>query len=258
MKRTKPYAPILSVIAASTTEPPVGASTCASGSQVCTGHIGTLTENARKNATNSSSCDLHRQRHVVPIDDGEALRDVVEVDQRHQHQQRAQQRVQEELDRGVHPVRSAPDADDDVHRDQHRLEEHVEQDAVDRREHAVDEAGHDQERGHVLRDPRLDHLPARPDDEHRGEAVQQHEQHRDAVDAEEIVDVEARESTRGARRTAGPTSPASKCSQSGSVTRKPTTAPTSAIQRAAPASRSRPTASTPRPATIGTQMASDR
>jgi hypothetical protein len=44
------------MIAASTTEPPVGASTCASGSQVCTGHIGTLTENAAKNAKNSSVC----------------------------------------------------------------------------------------------------------------------------------------------------------------------------------------------------------
>ena len=44
------------MIAASTTEPPVGASTCASGSQVCTGHIGTLTENAAKNAKNSQAC----------------------------------------------------------------------------------------------------------------------------------------------------------------------------------------------------------
>ena len=34
------------MIAASTTEPPVGASTWASGSQVCTGHIGTLTAKA--------------------------------------------------------------------------------------------------------------------------------------------------------------------------------------------------------------------
>ena len=34
------------MIAASTTEPPVGASTCASGSHVCTGHIGTFTANA--------------------------------------------------------------------------------------------------------------------------------------------------------------------------------------------------------------------
>jgi hypothetical protein len=44
------------MMAASTTEPPVGASTWASGSQVCTGHIGTLTEKAAKKAKNSSVC----------------------------------------------------------------------------------------------------------------------------------------------------------------------------------------------------------
>ena len=44
------------MIAASTTEPPVGASTCASGSQVCTGHIGTFTANANRKPKNSSIC----------------------------------------------------------------------------------------------------------------------------------------------------------------------------------------------------------
>ena len=44
------------MIAASTTEPPVGASTWASGSQVCTGHIGTLTAKAANMAKNSSVC----------------------------------------------------------------------------------------------------------------------------------------------------------------------------------------------------------
>ena len=44
------------MIAASTTEPPVGASTWASGSQVWTGHIGTLTANAKKNAKKISIC----------------------------------------------------------------------------------------------------------------------------------------------------------------------------------------------------------
>jgi hypothetical protein len=36
------------MIAARITEPPVGASTCASGNQVCTGHIGTLTAKAKE------------------------------------------------------------------------------------------------------------------------------------------------------------------------------------------------------------------
>ena len=38
------------------TEPAVGASTWASGSQVCTGHIGTLTAKEAKNANHSHFC----------------------------------------------------------------------------------------------------------------------------------------------------------------------------------------------------------
>jgi hypothetical protein len=55
-KRRNPYAPSFSMIAASTTEPPVGASTWASGSQVWTGHIGTLTAKAKKNAKKMKTC----------------------------------------------------------------------------------------------------------------------------------------------------------------------------------------------------------
>ena len=38
------------------TEPAVGASTWASGSHVCTGHIGILTANEAKNASQSQNC----------------------------------------------------------------------------------------------------------------------------------------------------------------------------------------------------------
>ena len=38
------------------TEPAVGASTCASGSHVCTGHIGIFTANEAKNASHSHHC----------------------------------------------------------------------------------------------------------------------------------------------------------------------------------------------------------
>ncbi len=44
------------MMAASTIDPPVGASTWASGSHVCTGHIGTLTANAARKATKSRIC----------------------------------------------------------------------------------------------------------------------------------------------------------------------------------------------------------
>src|SRR6202167_2316942 len=55
-KRMNPYAPIFSSTPARITEPAVGASTCASGSQVCTGHIGTLTANDARKAKNSQVC----------------------------------------------------------------------------------------------------------------------------------------------------------------------------------------------------------
>ncbi len=87
-----------------------------------------------------------------------------------------------------------------------------------------------------------DHLPAGPDDEHRHEAVEQDEQHRDAVDAEVIVDVEARDPLGAARRTASPTWTCRNAGTAESSRGSRRARPTSAIQRAKPASRSRPTA----------------
>src|SRR6201990_3158998 len=56
-KRRKPYPPIFKRIAARITEPAVGASTWASGSQVCTGHIGIFTANEAKNASQAQVCN---------------------------------------------------------------------------------------------------------------------------------------------------------------------------------------------------------
>ena len=52
----KPYVPIFSSTPARITEPAVGASTCASGSQVCSGNIGTLIANDSAKAPSSSVC----------------------------------------------------------------------------------------------------------------------------------------------------------------------------------------------------------
>jgi hypothetical protein len=95
------------------------------------------------------------------------------------------------LDRRIDPIGAAPYADDEIHRDQHRLEERIEQDAVERDESTVDEPRLDQERRHVLRDPGFDDFPAGPYHKYRHQAVQQHEQHRDAIDTEQIMNVEA-------------------------------------------------------------------
>ena len=78
-----------------------------------------------------------------------------------------------------------------------------------------------------------DDFPARHHHQHGDEAVQQDERHGDAVHAEVVVDVEAPESSGASsmelhrRRRCGRNRV-----HSGSVTRKPASAPTSASQRA--------------------------
>ncbi len=63
--RTKPNVPILSMIAARITEPAVGASTCASGSHVWNGNIGTFTANATANAPKSQKLPTTGAERVI-------------------------------------------------------------------------------------------------------------------------------------------------------------------------------------------------
>ena len=56
LNRMNPYVPIFSSTAARMTEPAVGASVWASGSQVWNGNIGTLTANPRKKARKIHHC----------------------------------------------------------------------------------------------------------------------------------------------------------------------------------------------------------
>ena len=81
-----------------------------------------------------------------------------EDDDRRQHQQRAGDRVDDEFDRRPEPAGAAPDADQDVERDQHRLEERVEEQQVLRAEDADDRAGEEEQQPEVGARP----LPARP------------------------------------------------------------------------------------------------
>ena len=73
-----------------------------------------------------------------------------------QHQHRAEQRVEEELEAGIDAPRAAPDADDQEHRDQAALEEDVEEDEVERAEDADHQRLEHQEGDHVFLEARLD------------------------------------------------------------------------------------------------------
>jgi hypothetical protein len=134
---------------------------------------------------------LHAARHVQADDGGE-------------HQQPADQRVQEELHRGVLPAWPAEAADDEVHRHEHRLEEHVEQEDVHRGEDADHEELEQQQQREVvphtaLLDRRVrllgarlavERVPAREDDGRHEQHRHRDEHERDSVGAERDVHTE--------------------------------------------------------------------
>jgi hypothetical protein len=87
----------------------VGACTWASGSQVCTGHIGIFTAKLAKKASHSSVCIpptiCQPSRSKVPAElvrsaalDVGGARIHIHRDHRHQHQHRAEEGVEEELE----------------------------------------------------------------------------------------------------------------------------------------------------------------
>ena len=57
-------------MAASRTDPTVGAAVCASGSQVWNGHIGTFTANPRNMAPNTSQANVPSKMKPRPISSG--------------------------------------------------------------------------------------------------------------------------------------------------------------------------------------------
>ena len=123
---------------------------------------------------------------------------------RHEHQQRPDERVQDELDRRVDPVRAAPDPDDQVHRDEDDLPEDVEQERVEREEDADHPDLEDEERDHVFLDPRLDRLEAGQDRDPRQRRRQHDERDRQPVRAELVLDPEVRDPVDPSRRTGSP------------------------------------------------------
>jgi len=116
----------------------------------------------------------------------------VQVDERDEHEHRAQERVEKELDRRIHAARSAPHADDDEHRDEHRFPKDVEEQCVERREHADHEPFKDEEGREILCWPVLNRIPGSHHHQRRDEGGQDDERHRDAVDAERVQGIECR------------------------------------------------------------------
>ena len=109
----------------------------------------------------------------------------------HQHQERAGHGIDEELDGRVEAVGAAPYPDDEIHRDQHHLEEDVKEKQIEGDKDA-DQAG--QERKHQGVEPPLppgDGGPACQHAERHHDRGEQHHEQRDAVDSYPVADAPA-------------------------------------------------------------------
>ena len=119
-------------------------------------------------------------------------RDDVEADEGGEHEEAAHQAVDEELRRGVRPIGSAVAPDEEIDRDEHDLEEDVEEEDVGRGEDPDHERLEDEDHGEVALDvaPVLDVVPPGQDG-HRHEGRGEGHQHQaDAVDAQAVGDAE--------------------------------------------------------------------
>ena len=140
----------------------------------------------------------HRERVAVPqpldVQEGDApVIEEVERQDRQQHEHRSGQREEEEFDRRVQLSRPAPDADDEVHRHEHYLPEHVEEEEVQRAERADHPCLQQEQQNVVLLLPEIDCAEGRHDGDQSHECRQHDQQQGDAVDAEVVFDAQRRD-----------------------------------------------------------------
>ena len=112
----------------------------------------------------------------------------VHVQDRDKHQQRSDRRVEEELDRGVDPALPAPDSDDEVHRDQGKLEEDVEEEDVRGKEDSDHPHLQQQHQGVECLAALLDVVERAENGDRRGQRGQQDHEDTDPVDPERVAD----------------------------------------------------------------------
>ena len=214
---------------------PTGASAPASGSQVCSGTSGALIANAMANPAKihiwvDSGIWLAIDAQGRPVEGAARRQHVarrhVQPDHGRQHQQPAEQRVQEELRRRVRPAHPAERPDQEVHRDQHDLEHDVEDEHVGGGEDADHRRLQDQQQREVAADGAAGGqllLPRGAEHDRHQHRDQRDHRQRDAVDAEREADPEERDpvEARTSRRTAVACCPRSGTTGSRSTGRRP-------------------------------------
>ena len=202
-KRRKPYVPIFRRTPARITLPGVGASTWASGNHVWKGKSGTLMAKARAKARNMrfwretrGHDPAHQHGQIERVHAGGAAVLDVEGEDGHEHEQRAHQGVEHELDGRVDPVAPAPHPDDEVHGDEHRLPEHVEQEDVEADEDAQHARLEDEHGDDELLHAVLDGVPGGGQGDRGEKRGQQHEEEADPVDAQVVAHAQRRDPAR--------------------------------------------------------------
>ncbi len=192
--------PSFSRMPARITEPPWAPRRGRPAARCGSGNIGTLMAKVSANAANSQICWWHGQVEPQQVGVGEAPDAAVQPlegpghpEDGDQHQQAAGHGVEEELDRRVDPPLAAPDADQEVHRDQHDLPEDVEEEEVVGDQGAEHAGGEQQHGGAEERPVLLDPLPRAEDHDRQQEDAEHHQRHRDAVHRQVVLDAVARD-----------------------------------------------------------------
>src|SRR5579864_1285941 len=140
----------------------------------------------------------HAEVHALDLCQVE--REVVElargVERQHQdpgeHQQAAEQRVDEELHGGIDATLVAPVPDEEVHRDEHPFPEHIEEEQVPGEEDA-DHGGLEREQQAHEELGALVDLPGREDADRDQERCQEHQEQTDAIDTKLVSRTECRD-----------------------------------------------------------------
>ena len=111
----------------------------------------------------------------------------VENENRHEHEQRAEERIDEKLDGCIEPVIAAPDPDDEIHRDEHHFPHHVEEEEIERDEHTDHACGqHQQQRVETVFALR-DVAPAAENRERHQKRGKEHQEERNPVHAHRVA-----------------------------------------------------------------------
>jgi hypothetical protein len=136
-------------------------------------------------------------RNRERIGAGEAVMVEIEEQDAEQHQHRASQGVEEELDGGVEFARTSPDADEQVHRDKHGFPEDEEEKEVESHENAEHARLQDEEPHVVFLHAVLDRVPGREDRDPAEQRGEHDQQEGDAVDAEVVASADGRDPVAG-------------------------------------------------------------